>query len=37
MKNLTINRNEIVTTLLFALAWVIGCVVGIVGGLVVFG
>ena len=30
-------HEEIKTTAGFAAAWVVGCVIGIVGGLVVFG
>ena len=30
-------QEEIKTTAGFAAAWVVGCIIGIVGGLVVFG
>lgn len=30
-------QEEIKTTAGFAAAWVVGCVIGIVGGLVIFG
>ena len=30
-------QEEIKTTALFSLAWLVGCAVGIAGGLVVFG
>ena len=30
-------REEIKTTALFTVAWFVGCAIGIIGGLVVFG
>ena len=30
-------QEEIKTTAWFAVSWIVGCVVGIVGGLVLFG
>ena len=30
-------REEIKTTALFSLAWFVGCAIGIIGGLAVFG
>ena len=30
-------REEMKTTAGFAAAWVVGCVIGVVGGLVIFG
>lgn len=37
MSNVTINKEELITTAGFAVAWVIGCAIGIIGGLAVFG
>ena len=37
MKDFTWNKEELLTTAGFAAAWVIGCIIGTVGGLVVFG
>ena len=31
------SREEMKTTAGFAAAWVVGCVIGVVGGLVIFG
>lgn len=33
MKDFTVNREEMLTTLGFALAWVIGLAAGIIGGI----
>ena len=37
MKNIVINRAEIVTTAFFAVAWMVGIAIGVIGGLWWFG
>ncbi len=37
MNNMVINKKEMLTTLYFSIAFVVGSAIGIVGGLVVFG
>ena len=35
--NVVINKEEMLTTLYFAIAFVVGGAIGIIGGLVIFG
>ena len=37
MKDFVVNKEEMLTTVRFILAYVIGMAAGIIGGLVVFG